>query len=235
MLKLPLAQAKYLVSVSANLSSEELDKLKKTAWLTQEEAETALPKDIATKPKRFRAINLYEPSDTLRALDLPIVSWTSGKWKPQSEEARFLYQLGLKRLPNVEDLLIMASDESVPHRQARALQYFLEHFDSNYTTTYNPVKQDLAFVPVLQRGEKRLAKPSEAFTSAGAAVMGFSILHPEYQTQASKFRLSHHPTPTALVRALVNAPPGTHDDARPIFAYLATQASSEHDRLFSVY
>lgn len=215
-------QAKYLVSVADILSSEELDKLKKTAWLTSSDAQV----EEGKRPTRYKANALYEPTEAHRKLGLPLIAWTSSKWRPQSDEAKFLFRMGLKRFPAVEDTLIMASDHTVPDRRKLALDYFLEHFEAQYASTYSPSKQDLPFVPVIKNGQKQHAKPTESFSSAGAAVMGFAILDPEYQLQANKFRLASDPPSSLLVKRLLTAPPGTHNDARPVFAYLAGQASS---------
>lgn len=220
-------QTKYLVSVADTLSPDELDKLKKTAWLTKEDFGDSKPIGNSQRPTRYKASALYEPSDAHHRLNLPVVAWTSSKWRPHSDEAKLLFRMGLKRFPSVEDILIMASDHTTPERKQYALAYFLEHFDTQYASSYSPSKQDLPFVPVILGGQKGSAKPTESFSSAGAGVMGFPILHPDYQTQASKFKLAADPPTGALVKRLLSAPPGTREDARPLFAYLAGQASRE--------
>lgn len=179
------------------------------------------------KPPRHKASALYEPTEAHRRLGLPIVAWTSSKWRPHSDEARLLFRMGLKRYPAIEDILILASDHTVPERKQHALTYFLEHFDTQYANVYSPSKQDLPFVPAIRNGQKQSAKPTETFSSAGAGVMGFAILDLDYQIHASKFKLSADPPSSALVKKLLESPPGTHNDARPLFAYLAGQASSK--------
>jgi len=80
---------KYLVSVKSTLTADELDRLRATVAFPKE------PGKDASEPekKRFRAKELYEPNDTLRALGLPIIDWgKQNKWKQNSEEgeiARF--------------------------------------------------------------------------------------------------------------------------------------------------
>jgi hypothetical protein len=214
--------------VSNTLSSDELDKLKKTAWLTKEQTQgQETEKEATTRPTRYKAASLYEPNDPLRRLGVPILAWTANKWRSQSEEAKMLYKLGLRRFPAVEDILIMASDDAVPERRKLALTYFLEHFEAQYASVYAPIKQNLPFVPVLRNGQMEYAKPTESYSSPGSNIMGFPVLHPEYQLHAAKFRLPTDPTASVLVNQLLSSPPGTHDDARPIFAYLAGQASSK--------
>lgn len=215
------------MAVADTLSTEEMDKLKKTAWLTKEESADTEKVENGQRPTRYRACALYEPSEAHRRLGVPIVAWTAGKWRPHSDEAKLLFRMGLKRYPAVEDILIMASDDTVPERKAYALSYFLEHFDAQYASSYSPTKQNLPFVPIIKGGQKDSAKPTESYSSAGAGIMGFPILDPQYQMQAGKFKLAADPPTSALIKKLLSSPPGTHDDARPIFAYLASQASSK--------
>jgi hypothetical protein len=215
------------VAVADTLSAEEMDKLKKTAWLTKEEPADTPKVENGQRPTRFKASALYEPNEAHRRLSVPIVAWTAGKWRPHSDEAKLLFRMGLKRYPAVEDILIMASDHTVPERKAYALSYFLEHFDAQYALSYSPAKQNLPFVPVIKGGQKDSAKPTESYSSAGAGIMGFAVLDPQYQMQASKFKLAADPPTSALIKKLLSSPPGTYNDACPMFAYLASQASSK--------
>lgn len=223
--------AKYLVSVQSSLSADEIDRLKKTAWLTREIAPgTVAPAAdaaaSAAPPTRFRAKSLYEPNDALRELDLPVIAWNTGRWRPASDEAKLLYSMGLKRHPDAEEILKLAADPSNPTKQQRALDYFLANFESQYVSQYQPsTNHNLPFVPVLRGTETAFVKPSEAYTSVGANVLGFPALHPKYQMQAASFKLAPDPKPADLVAALLAKPPKNKDEATPIFAYLAGQAS----------
>jgi len=219
--------AKYLVSVSSSLNPEEKDRLTKTAWLTKEGEEPAKSSTAEEPPRpiRYKARSLYEPTDALRELGLPLIAWQNSKWRATSEEARLLFSLGLKRHPDVDEILKLAADASRPERQQKALAYFLANFESVYNQPYQPSKHTYAFVPVLKNGEKAFASPADAFSSSGAAVMGFTMLHPDYQLHASKFKLSTDPKPADLVSRLVNMPPQSAGAAVPAFAYLAGQAS----------
>ena len=182
--------------------------------------------DAATdRPVRYKAKTLYEPTEALRELELPIIAWSNSKWRSNSDEARLLYGMGLKRHPDVEDILHLASNAGNPSKQKKSLDYFLANFESQYATQYQPIKHNLAFVPVLKEAEKIYVKPLEAYTSSGANILKFATLHPEYQMQAAKFRLATDPKPADLVAALLAAPPKTKEEANPIFAYLAGQAS----------
>ena len=220
-------QAKYLVSVSSSLTREERDRLTKTAWLTKEDAH--LPKsstgDTQSRPERYKAKDLYEPTDALRGLDLPVLAWTTSKWRSTSEEAKLLFSLGLKRHPDVDEILGLAASANHPVQQRKALAYFLVNFENVYNQLYQSNKHGYAFVPVLREGQKAFVKPTEAYSSTGSAVLGFPMLHPDFQLHAAKFKLANDPRSSDLIARLVNSPPADTASAVPIFAYLAGQAS----------
>ena len=73
---------KYLVNVQMTLSAAEMEKLQATYAFVKEGDE---------KTTRFRAVDLYEPVDSLRQLGLPIIDWgTNTKWRGVSEEGRLI-------------------------------------------------------------------------------------------------------------------------------------------------
>lgn len=90
---------KYLVSIQATLSPQELERLRHT---------TAFPKEGATKEQsatgavrkvqRHKAMELYEPIDVFRELGLPVIDWgADNRWRPSSDEGKFL--MGCCRWP----------------------------------------------------------------------------------------------------------------------------------------
>ncbi|KAG6857275.1 hypothetical protein H0H87_007108 [Tephrocybe sp. NHM501043] len=102
--------AKYLVSVQSTLSPEEWARLKMTAAFSKEEAS----KEAGQKVTRYQAQQLYEPVDVLRNLGLPIMDWgRQTKWRSSSDEAKFLFELGLLRYPPLPVLInLCASADS---------------------------------------------------------------------------------------------------------------------------
>jgi hypothetical protein len=84
---------KYLVAVEVSLTALEMTRLRETVAFTKEEPENQ-PNEVAAaapaqkQPKiRFKAMDLYEPSNALRELGLPIIAWgTVPKWRASSEE-----------------------------------------------------------------------------------------------------------------------------------------------------
>ena len=85
---------RYLVTVQETLSPAEKDRLRQTRWLPREgEAKVEQPagaEGVQPKPKtvRYKAADLYEPTEPLRELGLPLVDWADSpsKWRPGSEE-----------------------------------------------------------------------------------------------------------------------------------------------------
>jgi len=75
---------KYLVSVKDTLSSEELARLRHTAAFP---LEVEAPGDGAKPPTiRQKPLQLYEPTDAMRSLGLPLLDWGEGKWRTNSDE-----------------------------------------------------------------------------------------------------------------------------------------------------
>lgn len=85
---------RYLVSVKDTLTAAERDRLRKTSWLPREgEAKVEQPAGadgVVPKAKtvRYRASELYEPTDVLRELGLPVLDWSEPhtKWRTHSDE-----------------------------------------------------------------------------------------------------------------------------------------------------
>lgn len=96
---------KYLTGVKDTLTVEEIERLKQTAAFSKEEsagngdgASVATANGGAVSPgtpiprkTRFKVLDLYEPSDALRQLHLPILDWGDNpKWRPNSDEGTAL-------------------------------------------------------------------------------------------------------------------------------------------------
>lgn len=128
------------------------------------------------KVRLYRAKYLYEPIDILRELGLPIIDWgANNQWRPESKEgeflwwvaveypinqwtAKFLFLLGLKRVPPLTEILRIAASENLSIR-TKAFSFFLDNI-SNHYSDYDPENfRHLAFVPGILGSEKVLAKP----------------------------------------------------------------------------
>ena len=78
---------KYLVSVKDTLSSDEMARLRHTAAFP---LEVESPVDGQKAPVlRQKPHQLYEPTDAMRSLGLPLLDWGEGKWRTGSDEGTY--------------------------------------------------------------------------------------------------------------------------------------------------
>jgi hypothetical protein len=83
---------KYLVSVRSTLTVPELGRLSETPSFPKEcTGKEQLDSGTSAKVQRYRAKDLYEPTDTFRELGLPIIDWgANNRWRPESYEGKYL-------------------------------------------------------------------------------------------------------------------------------------------------
>lgn len=214
---------KYLVAVQSTLSPLETDRLRMTAAFLKED-ESGNSKD--NKATRYKASDLYEPLDILRKLGLPIIAWgEQPRWRPNSEEAKFLYGLGLRRFPPLPVVIELCTSQDQDIRST-ALQYLLSNLATRYTD-YDPgTFQNTAYVPTIKNGGRCLAKPFEVYTSSSWAQLGFLVVDPTLPSDAvAKLKIPEHPPTTALVNLLERSPPNTIPAAREWFSVLASRVT----------
>ncbi|KAG8964407.1 hypothetical protein FRC03_001808 [Tulasnella sp. 419] len=225
---------KYLVAVKGSLTPTEIGKLRQTAAFPQERGPTA---DLSQPQKRTIPSELYEPSDVFRELGLPVLDWGTQKWKMHSEEAKMLFEFGLKRYPDLPTIIgLMARQEETIRRTA--LKYFLEQFDTRYAALYSPTDfTHLAYIPAVKPdGTHFLAKPKEVFRDSECAVMGFSLVEQEFRNDAlTKLRIENHPPIRSIMNILLNSPPEAPEVAQKYFEYLTNRladfSSTDYDTL----
>ncbi|KAG9042649.1 hypothetical protein FS837_010600 [Tulasnella sp. UAMH 9824] len=210
---------KYLVAIKETLTPLEKERLRETAAFPQESA-TSGP----SKPTRKKPGELYEPTSTLRELELPILDWgVQHKWRPKSEEAKMLFEFGLRKFPPLEVILQLASN---PATQRNAFGYLLENFDSLYSCTYDPDQvAHLAFIPSIESdGTAFLARPGEVFTNPECGSFGFALVETSLRNaSAEKLGVLKDPSATFLVSTLIDKPPNDPTTARKLFEYLTTR------------
>ncbi|KAH9990216.1 hypothetical protein BJV74DRAFT_837251 [Russula compacta] len=214
---------KYLVSIQSTLAPQEFERLRNTSAFPKEGASKEQPAPGASrKIQRHKAMDLYEPVEIFRELGLPVIDWGAGnRWRPASEEGKFILSLGLRRAPPLSEILrIAASDNATV--QTKALTFFLDNLSVKYPD-YDPHNfRDLAFVPAVRGSEKVLAKPFELYASPEWAALGFAIADPLLQDGATrKLKLNNHPPTSDLVTLLEKSPPGDGGTARQWFEILS--------------
>lgn len=215
----------YLAANRDTLSVLEKDRLTKTAMFPK--AGEIGPPGEDGKPRilRYRASQLYEPVDALKALGLPLLDWPGKAWRAGSDEAKFAYELGLKRHPPLEDLLRLASAETSDKAvREKALGYLLEKHSSVYKNQYSlKAASQFAFVPCEVGSTKMLKKPGEVFTNPEASIMDFPIVGQEVSlADLSKLALRINPSSAQIIAKLVNEPTKDLVLARKRFEYLST-------------
>lgn len=217
----------YLAKQRSHLTAREMERLTETPIFPTE-----------SDSARHKASQLYEPSDALRQLHVPILAWPGRTWRASSDEAKLLWDLGLRRHPPLSLLLARAAGEPLPapvsdadaHAvRAYALTYLLQHF-AVYRTVYSlDVAAPYAFVPAR---DGALYAPTHVYTDTAAASMHFPVADVA-PLDAVQLQLPAHPRGAELVQRLSNAPPSA-DDARAIFGFLSgvrTLSASELEQL----
>lgn len=81
---------KYLCNVQNTLTDVEMQRLKLTAAFPKEDSAPLTEEEQQEPHKpagRFKASDLYEPTDVHRSLGLPIIRWSDQhRWRAASEE-----------------------------------------------------------------------------------------------------------------------------------------------------
>ena len=140
--------------------------------------------------------------------------------------AQFLFILGLRRYPPAEVVLDIAAKGG--SQGTVALHYFLDnyksHMDYRDYTTY--ACENIAFVPAIQRGEKKLAKPVEVFSNPDWESLGFHVLDSTLGKGAvDKLGIMEHPPTSQVVHCLKASPPTTESQACKWFGILSHRIS----------
>ena len=231
---------KYLASIQSTLHPTILMGLRHLPAF-HEEATAEPTLGIPKKVKKYRACDLYEPLEIFRQLGLPVIDWQGkhGKyrWRAGSDEgisnilqrfiiltllplAKFLFALGLIRCPPTKVILGIAA-KGEPQGPV-ALNFFLENALLKYTDYTPKAYSNLAFVPAIHQGEKKLAKPLEVSSSPDWQMLGFPILDPATGNEAAyKLKVKEHPPTSQLVNLLRATPPTTNEQASDWFGLLS--------------
>ncbi|EYE97241.1 histidine kinase-like ATPase domain-containing protein [Aspergillus ruber CBS 135680] len=212
---------RYLASVRDDIPTNDIQKLKKTGICTAES-----PGDQKTSSqKRYKISDLYEPNASLRSLELPIIEWP-GRYEPASNEAKFLYMMGLRRYPSAPELIQLMAKANLEGNRAlhlRALAYYISEYHANGYGSFDASAVDVPFLPI--EGTDELSPARKCFTDDGATLFDFRILRQDLQAHASKFGVRQHPPVTECLDRLIRRPPSTKRDARVLFKYLSGRVS----------
>jgi hypothetical protein len=212
---------KYLSSVRDDIPGEDIRRLKVTPICPAEE-------DGKGSKKLYKPSELFEPKDSLRSLNLPVLSWP-GVYRFGSYEGRFLATLGLRSIPSVDELVsIMAKTKETGDIALRekTLIYLVQNHQSNGYSSVNASAIETAFLPLEQPHIKSLARPSNCFTNERAAILGYQILRKDLHPHAQKFGVQIDPPIKDCIERLVRAPPRDKQQAQELFEYFAGRLAS---------
>ncbi|KAI9138940.1 hypothetical protein BKA69DRAFT_1126967 [Paraphysoderma sedebokerense] len=228
---------KYLSTVSDKLTDSEIAKLKNAYILPIEsngspqtistdkssnnsasaQVAPAVPGTTAHVPsKRFRAQDVFPPTELFRSLKLPILSWPRNKWRSNSPETKLLHRLGLPTHLTLQYIINQCSlATTASETRLSLLQYFSNNFE-HYRCQYDPYRITVPFLPT-QDG--RLALPKDIFVEEEVKLLGFNVLLKDLKDKKELLGVRDHPSGKELVDTLRQKPPSLKE-AVAVFSYL---------------
>ncbi|KAI9788546.1 MAG: hypothetical protein M1835_002204 [Candelina submexicana] len=210
---------RYLASVRDDIPTDDIKRLKSTAICPAEVEQTV----NKASSKRYKVGELFEPKDSLRSLNLPILQWP-GVYRSGSSEGKFLAVLGLRATPSVPELVEIISKASAVNNLAlrdHAMTYFISNHHFNNYAKFDTSTIRIPFLYLHGGSAGQLVTSTECFTNERAAVLGFPILARDLQPHALKFGVAPDPPMIECVIRLIGAPPKTRREAREVFSYFA--------------
>ncbi len=153
---------KYLASVKDDIPKKDMIKLRESR-ICPAEAGIAGMEPTKGTTELYKISELFEPKDSLRGLELPILQWPGppGSFRPSSPEARFLAALGLRSFPSVPELVNMMASSDIALRE-KSRTYFIANHTINGYAAFNIKDTKRAFLP-LMGNEKQLVPPSACY------------------------------------------------------------------------
>ncbi|KAI8902649.1 hypothetical protein BC833DRAFT_616580 [Globomyces pollinis-pini] len=200
---------KYLSSIQSKLTPSELSTLKSNSLFVS----------MNNDEKRYRASELYCPSDKLKSFGLPILKWT-GNWKFIGDEATFMKSIGLRTHIDLNTLFTMINTAKAEERKMY-LKYFIDNYKSEYEGVYNSSSVHTPFIPT---DEANLCLPKDCFSESASKVMGFQIIESSLQAHSEKFGVESYPNGDLLIKKLRDSLPNM-SNAKDIFNFLASRQS----------
>ena len=213
---------RYLASVRDDIPLKDIERLKVTP---------ICPAEVDQDPnhgssQRYVMSDLFEPKDSLRNLNLPILQWPGGTLRSGSVEGKFMSLLGLRTKPGFPELIdIMARSVAGGNFTLRdhALAYLIINFHNNNYDKFDATSITTEYLPIQGGDKAQLVAPSQCFTNERASVLGFELLRNDLHPHALKFGVRSNPPMLECLDRLVRHPPLTRGDAKAVFGYLASR------------
>ena len=210
----------YLASVRNDIPSDDIKRLKSTPLCPAEDSHAS-----KGTSRRYLVSELFEPTDELRSLNLPLLQWP-GLYRPASAEGRFLSSLGLRAFPSAQELInIMATAGRAGEFALRdhALRYYISHHHTYGYASYDTASVTTPYLPLQGADPKKLVTPVQCFTNEEAAILGFDILRKDLHPHALKFGVHPDPPMSECIKRLTTNPPESKRNARDVFGYFAAR------------
>ncbi|KAL3457838.1 hypothetical protein BJX64DRAFT_241189 [Aspergillus heterothallicus] len=239
---------RYLASVSNDIPSSDIKRLKETCFCMAELTASPSPSKTTTtsERKRYKVQDLFEPDESLKVLGLPIIEWP-GKYIPNSLEGKFLARLGIRSVPTAIEIIrimVKAAESNNWVLHGKAISYYVTEYDKNGYSRFDCSTVTEPFLPLersphnttfpgqglLDDQSNTISVPSKCYTDGGASLFGFNILHGDLNRHASKLGVKQHPKMSDCLDVLIRRPPSTERDARVLFRYLAGRVSELSSR-----
>ena len=208
----------YLSSVRNDIPFDDIKRLKSTPLCPAEDGHPS-----KGTSQRYLVSELFEPTDELRSLKLPLLQWP-GLYRPASGEGRFLSSLGLRALPSAQELIDIMANAGVTGEftlRDHALRYYINHHHTHGYGNHNSASVTTPFLPLQGADPKKLVTPVQCFTNEGAAILGFDILRKDLHAHALKFGVQPDPPMSECISRLTMNPPQSKRNARDVFGYFA--------------
>ncbi|CAE6473592.1 unnamed protein product [Rhizoctonia solani] len=137
---------------------------------------------------------------------------------------KLMYELGLKRFPPLETILMLATADDSCKRMT-ALNYFLHNYDARYTDYRAESYQHCNFVPAIKPGgESCLTSPTGVYSNPECVVMGVNVIDPNFDKDAViKLQIAIQPSTEVLLKLLSINPPCDRDKAQKCYEYMASR------------
>ncbi|KAF2861246.1 hypothetical protein K470DRAFT_257159 [Piedraia hortae CBS 480.64] len=210
---------RYLVSVASDIPPADITMLQNTPLCTAEDEQNG---------KLFRLCELYEPSERLRKIKLPLLYWP-GTYNPHSAEGQMLCKLGLRKYPSMPEIVGMLHStplHSILH--GNIVEYLVTNYYLNGYNKYPMSEVQTAFVPVVPLpGEagNMISIPSQCYANPKAAILDFRIMSEALRPHHSMFGVAMDPPIELAARRLIQNPPGDRKSAIALFSYFVDRLS----------
>lgn len=213
-----VALVQYLASVRDDIPGPDMQKLRSTAFCPREDKDA----DSGESSTRYKVSDLFEPRPQLRDLGLPVLAWP-GLYRSGSPEGRLLSSLGLRTVPEVNELIAIIAKAGVTGDTVlrdRAIAYFLSNHHAHGYGQFDYAKVTVPFLP-LENKPDQLSIPSQCFVDEGALLLGFNILKRDLHAHAPMFGVRRHPPIDKCIQILSTRKIQSYQESRAMFVYFA--------------